>query len=169
MNVTSALMDIAADPVTRRARRPRRSPTTPIAWKRSAARAPCSSTARARMACSALIDQLEQPITLEPFSKFPVVRDLAVDRSVLFENLKKVKAWVPVDGTYDLGAGPRQSAQDRKRPIRCRAASPAAAAWKPVRSSTRRPALSARPPSRRCGCLIASHGQSTEEAIACRR
>ena len=44
---------------------------------------------KARMACSALIDNLEQPITLEPFSKFPVVRDLAVDRSVLFENLKK--------------------------------------------------------------------------------
>ncbi|MGZ4812971.1 MAG: 4Fe-4S dicluster domain-containing protein, partial [Terriglobales bacterium] len=28
-------------------------------------------------------------------------------RSVLFENLKRVKAWVPVDGTYDLGPGPR--------------------------------------------------------------
>jgi succinate dehydrogenase/fumarate reductase-like Fe-S protein len=55
------------------------------------------------MACSALIDNLEQPIRLEPFSKFPVVRDLAVDRSVIFENLKAVKAWVPIDGTYDLG------------------------------------------------------------------
>ena len=33
--------------------------------------------------------------------------DLAVDRRVLFENLKAVKAWVPIDGTYDLGAGPR--------------------------------------------------------------
>jgi succinate dehydrogenase / fumarate reductase iron-sulfur subunit len=36
-----------------------------------------------------------------------VVRDLSVDRGVLFENLKRVKAWVPVDGTYDLGSGPR--------------------------------------------------------------
>jgi len=69
---------------------------------------------RARMACSALIDNLEQPVTLEPFSKFPVIRDLAVDRSVLFENLKKVKAWVPLDGTYDLGAGPRQSAAQQE-------------------------------------------------------
>ena len=33
------------------------------------------------MACSALIDNLEQPVKLEPFSKFPVVRDLAVDRA----------------------------------------------------------------------------------------
>ncbi len=63
---------------------------------------------RARMACSALVDKLEQPIRLEPFSKFPVVRDLAVDRSVLFENLKAVKAWIPVDGSYDLGSGPQR-------------------------------------------------------------
>jgi len=26
---------------------------------------------------------------------------------VLFENLKAVKAWIPIDGTYDLGSGPR--------------------------------------------------------------
>ena len=58
---------------------------------------------------AALVDKLEQPIRLEPFSKFPVVRDLSVDRNVLFENLKAVKAWVPVDGTYDLGSGPRMS------------------------------------------------------------
>jgi succinate dehydrogenase / fumarate reductase iron-sulfur subunit len=66
------------------------------------------------MACSALIDKLEQPVRLEPFSKFPVVRDLSVDRSVLFENLKKVKAWVPTDGTYDLGSGPRQTAAEQE-------------------------------------------------------
>jgi succinate dehydrogenase / fumarate reductase iron-sulfur subunit len=29
----------------------------------------------------------------------------------LFENLKRVKAWVPLDGTYALGEGPRQSPQ----------------------------------------------------------
>ncbi|MGA9306507.1 MAG: succinate dehydrogenase iron-sulfur subunit, partial [Candidatus Sulfotelmatobacter sp.] len=69
---------------------------------------------RARMACSALIDNLEQPVKLEPFSKFPVVRDLAVDRSVLFTNLKIVKAWVPIDGTYDLGPGPRLSPEEQE-------------------------------------------------------
>jgi succinate dehydrogenase / fumarate reductase iron-sulfur subunit len=69
---------------------------------------------RARMACSALIDKLEQPIKLQPLSKFPVVRDLAVDRQVLFENLKRVKAWVPVDGTYDLGAGPRMPPEEQE-------------------------------------------------------
>ena len=54
---------------------------------------------------------LSKTITLAPLSKFPVVRDLAVDRSVLFQNLKAVKAWVPIDGSYDLGAGPRQFPQ----------------------------------------------------------
>jgi succinate dehydrogenase / fumarate reductase iron-sulfur subunit len=70
---------------------------------------------KARMACSALLDKLEQPIRLEPFSKFPVVRDLATDRSVIFENLKAVKAWVPVDGSYDLGSGPRVSPEDQEQ------------------------------------------------------
>src|ERR1700723_3473020 len=111
MNVISSLMEIAANPVTRDGKA-----TTPITYDSNCLEEVCGSCAmlingRARMACSALIDNLEQPIRLEPFSKFPVVRDLAVDRSVLFENLKSVKSWVPIDGSYDLGPGPRQVPQ----------------------------------------------------------
>src|SRR5579862_2161993 len=107
MNVISSLMEIAANPVTHDGKQ-----TTPITYDSNCLEEVCGSCAmlingRARMACSALIDNLEQPVKLEPFSKFPVIRDLAVDRSVLFENLKAVKAWVPIDGTYDLGPGPR--------------------------------------------------------------
>ena len=114
MNVTSALMDIAASPVTRDGKQ-----TTPVTYDSNCLEEVCGSCAmlingRTRMACSALIDQLEKPIVLEPFSKFPVVRDLAVDRQVLFENLKRVKAWVPIDGTYDLGAGPKMSPQEQE-------------------------------------------------------
>lgn len=114
MNVTSALMDIALNPVTRDGK-----PTTPITYDSNCLEEVCGSCAmlingRAAMACSALIENLDQPVSLEPFSKFPVVRDLAVDRSVLFENLKRVKAWVPVDGTYALGAGPRMSPDDQE-------------------------------------------------------
>jgi succinate dehydrogenase / fumarate reductase, iron-sulfur subunit len=91
MNVTSALMDIAANPVTRQGKA-----TTPVTYDSNCLEEVCGSCAMiingtAKMACSALIAQLKQPITLEPFSKFPIIRDLAVDRSVLFENLKKVK------------------------------------------------------------------------------
>jgi succinate dehydrogenase / fumarate reductase iron-sulfur subunit len=114
MNVISSMMDIAANPVTRSGQ-----PTTPITYDSNCLEEVCGSCAmringRARMACSALVDKLEQPITLEPLSKFPVIRDLAVDRSVLFENLKRVKAWIPIDGTYDLGSGPRMSQKDQE-------------------------------------------------------
>jgi succinate dehydrogenase / fumarate reductase, iron-sulfur subunit len=109
MNVISSLMEIALNPKTRDGKQ-----TTPITYDSNCLEEVCGSCAmlingKARMACSALVDKLEQPIRLEPFSKFPVVRDLSVDRNVLFENLKAVKAWVPVDGTYDLGSGPRMS------------------------------------------------------------
>ena len=114
MNVISAMMDIAANPVTRDGK-----PSRPITYDSNCLEEVCGSCAmringRARMACSALIDKLEQPVRLEPLSKFPVIRDLAVDRSVLFENLKAVKAWVPVDGTYDLGPGPRQTQRQQE-------------------------------------------------------
>src|SRR5437763_16500318 len=90
MNVTSALMDIAANPVTKDGKQ-----TTPIAYDSNCLEEICGSCAmlingKAKMACSALVDRLEQPITVEPLSTFPLVRDLAVDRSVLLENLKKV-------------------------------------------------------------------------------
>ena len=40
-------------------------------------------------------------------SKFPVLRDLLVDRRRLFRGLEKVQAWIPVDGYYDAGPGPQ--------------------------------------------------------------
>ncbi|MBV9572626.1 MAG: succinate dehydrogenase iron-sulfur subunit [Acidobacteriales bacterium] len=115
MNVISSLMEIAANPVTRDGKA-----TTPITYDSNCLEEVCGSCAmlingKARMACSALVDKLEQPVRLEPFSKFPVVRDLAVDRSVLFENLKALKAWVPIDGSYDLGAGPRISPLEQEQ------------------------------------------------------
>src|SRR5690349_7291138 len=114
MNVISSMMEIARNPVTRDGKA-----TTPITYDSNCLEEVCGSCAmlingKARMACSALIDNLDQPIRLEPLSKFPVIRDLAVDRSVLFENLKRVKAWVPVDGTYVLGSGPRISPKEQE-------------------------------------------------------
>ena len=114
MNVISAMMEIAANPVTAEGK-----PTTPITYDSNCLEEICGSCAmringKARMACSALVDNLEQPIKVEPLSKFLLVRDLQVDRSVLFENLMRVKAWVPVDGTYDLGSGPRVYPQDQE-------------------------------------------------------
>ncbi|MBI2265442.1 MAG: succinate dehydrogenase iron-sulfur subunit [Armatimonadetes bacterium] len=114
MNVISALMEIQKNPVTRQGDR-----TTPVVWDCNCLEEVCGACSmlindRARQACSALVDHLKQPILLEPMTKFPVVRDLLVDRSRMFESLKKVRAWIPIDGTYDLGPGPRLSSDDQQ-------------------------------------------------------
>ena len=64
MNVISSLMEIAANPVTRDGKA-----TTPITYDSNCLEEVCGSCAmlingRARMACSALVDKLEQPIRL---------------------------------------------------------------------------------------------------------
>lgn len=114
MNVISCLMEIQRRPVTVQGEK-----TTPVAWDANCLEEVCGSCAmningKVRMACSALVEKLEQPITLEPMTKFPLVRDLSVDRQVLFDSLKRLKAWIPIDGTYPLGPGPRQSASEQQ-------------------------------------------------------
>ncbi|MCP3141992.1 succinate dehydrogenase iron-sulfur subunit [Pyxidicoccus xibeiensis] len=112
-NVISCLMEIQRNPVTVEGKK-----VAPVIWDAACLEEVCGSCAmningRVRMACSALIDKLEHPITLEPMSKFPVVRDLSVDRERMFNALKRVKGWIPVDGTHNLGPGPRQSPKDQ--------------------------------------------------------
>ena len=114
MNIISALQKIAANPTTRDGKS-----VTPVAWDCGCLEEVCGSctmviNGRVRQSCSAFIDRLleDSPsgeIVLEPMSKFPVVRDLVVDRSRMFNALKKVKAWVAVDGYYDMVPGPKQS------------------------------------------------------------
>jgi succinate dehydrogenase / fumarate reductase iron-sulfur subunit len=106
-NVLTCLMDIQKNPVTADGRK-----TTPVTWESSCLEEVCGACSmlvdgRVRQGCTALVDNLGDTITLEPMTKFPVVRDLVVDRSRMFESLKKVHAWIDLDGTYDLGPGPR--------------------------------------------------------------
>ena len=115
MNVISILMEIRLNPVTADGKR-----VAPVVWESACLEEVCGSCSMLingvpRQACSALVDKLPDPIVLEPFTKFPVVRDLVVDRSSMFENLKRVKAWVPIDGTYDLGPGPRMAEVEREK------------------------------------------------------
>src|ERR1700735_1584823 len=78
MNITSLLGEIALNPVTADG-----TPTTPITYDSNCLEEICGSCAmlingRARMACSALVDKLEQPIKLAPLSEVPIVRGLGV-------------------------------------------------------------------------------------------
>lgn len=109
MNVITCLRDIMEKPVTRDGRE-----SSPVSYEANCLEEVCGACAmiingRPRQACSALVDNLEQPIRLEPLTKFPLVRDLVVDRSKMFEDLKRTKCWIPIDGTYALGEGPRMS------------------------------------------------------------
>jgi succinate dehydrogenase / fumarate reductase iron-sulfur subunit len=125
MNIISCLQWIAAHPKTTDGK----DTTTPV-WDAGCLEEVCGActmviNGKVRQSCSCLVDKLGtpgEPITLEPMTKFPLVRDLFVDRSRLFNDLKRVKAWVPIDGTYDLGAGPpvSQELQEERYPLsRC--------------------------------------------------
>ena len=132
MNIISCLQYIAAHPVTTGGEQ-----TTPVVYDSGCLEEVCGActmliNGRVRQACSALVDKLGEPssgagkagepIILEPMGKFPLVRDLFVDRRRLFDDLKRAKCWVPIDGTYDLGPGPAmaQELQEERYPLsRC--------------------------------------------------
>lgn len=114
LNVISALIEIQKNPVTAEGQTVA-APT----WEAACLEEVCGSctmniNGRVRQACTALVEDVGEEngdaleITLEPMKKYPLVRDLVVDRSRMFENLKKVYGWVPIDGSYDLGMGPAQ-------------------------------------------------------------
>ncbi len=117
MNVISALMEIQKRPVTASGEK-----TTPVVWECVCLEEVCGSCTmiidgRVRQSCSAMVDQIApegQVIELRPMTKFPVVRDLVVDRSRMFEDLKRVHAWIQLDGSYELGPGPRQSQENQE-------------------------------------------------------
>ncbi|HEY4886658.1 MAG TPA: succinate dehydrogenase iron-sulfur subunit [Myxococcales bacterium] len=113
-NVISVLMQIQRNPITAEGKS-----TTPPAWDAACLEEVCGSctmviNGKVRQACSALIDKLAQPISLQPMKKFPLVRDLTVDRGKMFDALRRVRAWIPIDGTYDLGPGPRQAPEEQE-------------------------------------------------------
>jgi succinate dehydrogenase / fumarate reductase, iron-sulfur subunit len=114
MNVISALMEIQRNPKNAEG-----GSTAPVCWESNCLEEVCGACSmvingKPRQACSALIDQLEQPVRLEPMRTFPVVRDLVINRERMFGALKRVKAWIPIDGTYDLGPGPRMAETKRQ-------------------------------------------------------
>jgi len=118
LNVISCLMEIRGNPVTREGRS-----TTPPAWEQNCLENVCGSctmliNGRPMQACAALVDQLPQPIVLQPLAKFPLVRDLIVDRQRMFDLLRKVNAWIPIDGTHDLGPGPEIPESERAQSYR---------------------------------------------------
>jgi succinate dehydrogenase iron-sulfur subunit len=116
MNINSALMEIQKNPINRKGEK-----VTPVAWEQGCLEEVCGSCSmlvngRPRQACTALIDHYLQAtgsttITIAPFTKFPLMRDLVVDREAMFDSLKKVHAWIDADDSFDRGFGPKISPQ----------------------------------------------------------
>jgi succinate dehydrogenase / fumarate reductase, iron-sulfur subunit len=126
MNIISCLQSIAALGRTSSGEE-----VAPVVWDANCLEEVCGSCSmlvngRIRQTCAVLVDNvLEQdgePIRLEPMTKFPVVRDLMVNRTRMFENLKRIKGWIPVDGYYDIDEPPKVSPriQEQRYPLsRC--------------------------------------------------
>ena len=113
LNVISVLQKIAAQATTSEGKS-----TTPVAWDCNCLEEVCGActmliNGKTRQSCSALVDRLleDDPdgIELRPMSKFPVLRDLVVDRRRMFRTLEKLRGWVEVDDYFDRGPGPRES------------------------------------------------------------
>lgn len=104
-NIISSLMEIQRSPVNRKGEK-----VTPVAWESGCLEEVCGSCSMLingypRQACSALIQPIiektgDKTIRLAPMTKFPLVRDLIVDRSQMFENLKRIHGWIDVSETY---------------------------------------------------------------------
>jgi len=114
MNVISAFMEIQRNPLNTKGEA-----VAPVCWESNCLEEVCGACSmvingKPRQACTALVDKLEQPITIAPMKTFPVIRDVIVNRNRMFESLKRTKAWIPIDGTYDLGPGPRMAEAKRQ-------------------------------------------------------
>lgn len=85
LNYTDDLFDTQGNPAPR------------IRWECGCMQAVCGACAMIingtpALACTTFADELNgDELVLEPLSKFPVVADLVVDRSIIYENLKRAK------------------------------------------------------------------------------
>jgi succinate dehydrogenase / fumarate reductase iron-sulfur subunit len=111
-NIITYLLQIQRNPINKEGQ-----VTTPIVWESGCLEEVCGSCSilingKPRQSCTALVEKIiektgDTTITLAPLTKFPLVRDLIVDRSVMFDNLKRVHAWIDLDTTKDRGFGPK--------------------------------------------------------------
>lgn len=93
----------------------------PISWDCSCKQKKCGACAmlingRPRLACDTRLSEFPKgKIALAPLRKFPVVRDLTVDRSVMFDDLKTLGSWLE-DSAENDGTG---ISYDASRCLQC--------------------------------------------------
>ena len=88
INYTDDIFDTEGNPAKR------------VRWECSCLQAVCGGCAMIingipALACNTFVDEVTKTdLVLEPLSKFPVVADLMVDRSIIYENLNSAKAYI---------------------------------------------------------------------------
>ena len=98
LTVASLLREINANPDIRDIEG---EPVPYISWECSCLQKKCGACAilvngRPRLACDTFIrDYMKKDrLTLAPLSKFPIIKDLIVDRSILYNNLRDIKNYL---------------------------------------------------------------------------
>jgi succinate dehydrogenase / fumarate reductase iron-sulfur subunit len=112
MNVITALMEIQKRPINKKGEL-----TTPVVWEQACLEEVCGSCSMLingipRQSCTAMIQPIldetgTDRIHLAPFDCYPLIRDLVIDRSRIFEDLKRIKGWSEVDGSRSTEFGPK--------------------------------------------------------------
>jgi succinate dehydrogenase / fumarate reductase iron-sulfur subunit len=74
--------------------------TSDLTWEHSCLQKKCGACAMVingepALACEVFLRDLKgEVVTVEPLRKFPVIRDLRVDRSIIYENLREANAYI---------------------------------------------------------------------------
>lgn len=103
VSLVDALRRIQMQPVTNEG-----IPTTPVLWDCSCEEGLCGActvlvNGKARQACGVMLEEFDGPVTIEPLTKYPVVRDLIVDRSSMMDALARNLCWTDVDDLVSRG------------------------------------------------------------------
>ena len=104
LNYKDDLKDISGKPAPR------------IQWECSCLQGTCGACAmvinhRPALACETFLKNLKgSVIVLEPLKKFPTIKDLVVDRSIIHENLKKANAFIQEFSASDKNSGEKEHA-----------------------------------------------------------
>lgn len=108
LNYTDDLFDIEGNPAAR------------ISWECSCMQSTCGGCAMVingvpALACATFADSIKgETLILEPLSKFPVVTDLIVDRSIIYEHLIQAKAYLE-----DLAANDKRQYEQQYSVAKC--------------------------------------------------
>lgn len=94
MSVLDVLAAIALNPVSNEGE-----PTRPVVHECSCHKGKCGACAmiingNTRLACETPVDELDSHVKLEPLSKFPIIKDLKVDRKSMTGAISAFNLWI---------------------------------------------------------------------------